>query len=105
MENPARYGYVLAKEDLYRPIRTDAVEARLKKPLDLVQLAAAVGTDFKEIQERNPQFIRDYIPPGDHTLFVPAGSGLRAVAYLNSESESVTWAKLVRTERNTIDRH
>ena len=105
MEDPARYGYVLAKKELYRPIRTDAVQVRLIRSLDLMHLAVAVGSDFKDMKERNPQFLRDYIPPGDHTLFVPAGSGLQALAYLNGQSEKVTWAKLVRSERNPVDRH
>jgi hypothetical protein len=78
---------------------------RLLKSLDLVQLAAAVGTDFKDIKERNPQFLRDYIPPGEHTLFVPAGSGMKALAYLKSNSGKVSQAKLVRSERTSVDRH
>jgi len=105
MENSERYGYTLTKEELYRPIRTDAVHIRLNGSLDLGELAAAVGTDFKEIKERNPQFLRDYIPPGEHTLFVPAGSGMSAVAYLSGKSEKVQRAKLVRSERKVVDRH
>jgi hypothetical protein len=73
--------------------------------LELANLSAAVGSDFKDLKERNPQFIRDFIPPGQHTVFVPAGSGLTAVRYLQSKSEEVTRAKLVRSERNRIERH
>ena len=105
MENPEKYGYQLAPEELYRPIRADAVRLRLLKSLDLMQLAAAIGTDFKDIKERNPQFLRDYIPPGEHTLFVPAGSGIKAVAYLKSNSGEVTQARLVRSERAPVTRH
>ena len=105
MENPERYGYLLEKDQLYRPIRTDAVHIRLTRSLDLLQLASAVGSDFKEIKERNPQFLQDYIPPGQHTLFLPPGSGIAAVAYLNSETGKVSEAKLVRSERKKVDRH
>jgi hypothetical protein len=105
MENPERYGYVLAEEELYRPIRSDAVQVRLNSSLDLAKLSAAVGTDYKELKERNPQFIKDFIPPGQHTLFVPAGSGLAALNYLNSESGKVTRAVLVRSERHRVERH
>ena len=105
LENPEKYGYLLAPEELYRPVRADAVRLQLLKALDLLQLAAAVGTDFKDIKERNPQFLRDYIPPGEHTLFVPAGSGMKAVAYLESNSGKVARATLVRSERTSINRH
>lgn len=105
MENPEKYGYALPNEELYRPIRYDAVHTRLKRPLDLVELAAAVGTDFKGIKERNPQFLRDYIPPGEHTLFVPPGSGMAAVNFLAGINGKIAWARLVRSERNPIKRH
>ena len=105
MENPERYGYVLSGAELYLPRRYDAVDIRVKGSLDLAQFAAAIETDFKEIKERNPQFLRDYIPPGEHTLFVPAGSGMTAVAYLKNQKERVSQAKLVRSERKKDNRH
>ena len=105
MEDPEKYGYVLAKEQLYRPIRTDTVQIELKRSLDLVDFAAAIGTDFKDLKERNPQFIRDYIPPGAHTLFLPPGSGLAATNYLKSKDQMVAQVKLVQSERNTTRRH
>ena len=105
MENPEQYGYELANDEIYRPIRYDAVHIRLTGSLDLVQLAAAVGSDFKEMKERNPQFLRDYIPPGKHTLFLPPGSGMAAVNYLKSRNGKVARATLVRSERNAAARH
>ena len=105
LENPEKYGYVLAEQELYHPIRTDAVRVRLRSSLDLQGLADAANTDFKELKELNPQFIRDYIPPGVHTLSLPAGNGSAAVAYLQNESGKVAQAILVRSERYRVVRH
>ena len=105
MENPERYGYDLPEEVIYQPVKTDAVVVQVEKSLDLVQLAAAVGSDFKEMKERNPQFLRDYIPPGEHTVFVPPGSGMEAVAYMESKKGRVARAKLIRSERKGTRQH
>jgi len=105
LENHRQYGYELSPDQTYRPKRYDAVEVKVRKTMDLAGLAQAIGTDFKDIKERNPQFLRDYIPIGLHTLLVPVGYGIKTVDYLKSQSGNVARAALVISDREPIDIH
>ena len=105
IENHRQYGYELSPAQTYRPNRYDAVELKLRKTLGLVGLAQAIGTDYKDIKERNPQFLRDYIPTGLHTVLVPVGYGMKTVDYLKSRSGTVARVTLVISDREPIDIH
>jgi hypothetical protein len=105
MENPGQYGYALPKEQMYAPPRFDAIDITLNSALNIVSFAEAIGTDFKDIKERNPQFLRDYIPSGSHTVMVPPGTGMLAVAYLKSLNPKTKKARLVYSDRKPVDTH
>jgi hypothetical protein len=80
MENPERYGYKLAPERTYRPIKCDTVEVRLWSPIHITKVAKALGTDFKVLKELNPQILGYYMPTGRYALKVPRGLGSRMTA-------------------------
>jgi hypothetical protein len=105
IENHRRYGYELSPAQAYRPERNDAVEVKLRRTVDLAGLARAIGTDYKDIKERNPQFLRDYIPTGLHRVLVPVGSGMKTVDYLKSKSDTAARVALVSSDREPIDIH
>lgn len=75
MENPQRFGYSLKPESVYRPIEGDTVPVRIRVPLHLTDVAQALGTDFKSLQELNPQIIGYYLPTGSYKIKVPSGLG------------------------------
>lgn len=75
MEDPERYGYSLAPERTYRPIKCDTVEVRIWSPLHMTNVARALGTDFKVLKELNPQILGYYMPTGRYTIKVPLGLG------------------------------
>ncbi len=75
MENPKRYGYSLAPERTYRPIKCDAVPVSLRIPLPITDVAQALGTTFKALKDLNPQILGYFLPTGRYTLRVPTGSG------------------------------
>ena len=105
MENPPYYGYEMSPQQVYTPQRHDAIEMTLNSSLDIVTFAEAIGTDYKDIKERNPQFLRTYIPKGAHTVSVPPGRGLKALAYLKSLNPKIKKAELVHTDRQHINTH
>jgi hypothetical protein len=105
IENHRQYGYELSPVQAYRPKRYDAVEVKLRETLDLAGLAQAIGIDYKDIKERNPQFLRDYVPTGLHTVLVPVGDGMKTVDYLKSKSGTVARVALIISDREPIDIH
>jgi len=82
MENPRRYGYILPEDQLYKPLKFDTVTVSLSSPVHITDLALAIGTDFKVIKELNPELLGYYLPTGQYSLKVPAGSGTSALAAL-----------------------
>lgn len=82
MENPKRYGFNLPPEQIYRPMWCDTVEVSLHRRLKLIDLARALGTDFKVLKELNPQIRGYYLPNGHHTIKVPPGVGSKLAAAL-----------------------
>jgi membrane-bound lytic murein transglycosylase D len=74
MSNPQKYGYYLAKEDLYEPLEFDRVEIESGNPVPIYIVAQAAKTYFKVIKDLNPH-IRNYsIPAGKHQILIPKGS-------------------------------
>ena len=87
LENPRRYGYLLPDDQLYRPLKFDTVTVSISSSVHITDLAQAIGADFKVIKELNPEWLGYYLPTGQYSLKVPAGSGrnaLAAIALLNN---------------------
>jgi membrane-bound lytic murein transglycosylase D len=82
MENPRRYGYILPEDQLYKPLKFDTVTVTLSAPVHITDLAQAIGTDFKVVKELNPELLGYYLPVGQYSIKVPAGSGANALAAL-----------------------
>lgn len=74
MSNPARFGYVLLPDDLYRPRNFETVEIKVAQPAPLYLLARAANTTFKTVKDLNPQIKYYHLPSGAHRLAVPPGS-------------------------------
>jgi LysM repeat protein len=82
MENPRRYGYILPEDQLYKPLKFDTVTVNVSSSIHITDLAQAIGTDFKVIKELNPELLGYYLPTGQYSIKVPAGSGANALAAL-----------------------
>jgi LysM repeat protein len=82
LENPRRYGYLLPDDQLYRPLKFDTVTVSISSSVHITDLAQAIGADFKVIKELNPEWLGYYLPTGQYSLKVPAGSGRNALAAL-----------------------
>jgi membrane-bound lytic murein transglycosylase D len=84
MENPERYGYRIPKESLYAPVQCDSVPVDIRQPIHIADLAEAIGTDYKNIKEFNPQILGRYLPQGQYVLKIPCNSSPRLVSFLRS---------------------
>ncbi|MEN6360653.1 MAG: transglycosylase SLT domain-containing protein [Smithella sp.] len=73
MSNPAKFGYVLSKADLYLPRQFDTVEIKAAQPVPLHVIAQAANTYFKIIKDLNPQIKYYHLPSGTHQINVPKG--------------------------------
>lgn len=72
--NPEKYGFKLAKDDLYAPLEFDSVDVDCPVDVPLHVVAAAAGTWFKVVKDLNPE-IRGYsLSQGTHSLRIPKGS-------------------------------
>jgi hypothetical protein len=105
MEDPERFGYYLSSPGSYQPKRQDVVVLKTKHAVRLVELADAIGTDFKDLKERNPRFLRDYIPPGTHTLRLPPTFGIKLTNHLAAQPSHNPTAVLIVSDRTEIQRH
>jgi membrane-bound lytic murein transglycosylase D len=72
--NPAAYGFELAPQDYYPPLRfeTAALECFEETPLRLA--AEAASTSFKTIKDLNPHVRGYYLQAGNHELRLPPGA-------------------------------
>jgi LysM repeat protein len=82
MENPERYGYHLAKEEIYQPVKYDAVQVRIYESLHLADFALTLGTNYGVIKELNPQFLKYHLPTGRYMIRVPPGLGAKVATVL-----------------------
>lgn len=82
LENHERYGFNLPPEQMYRPTWCDTVPVDMRLRLKLVDLAHALGTDFKVLKDLNPQIRGYYLPTGQYTIKVPPGLGSRVATAL-----------------------
>jgi membrane-bound lytic murein transglycosylase D len=74
MSNPEKYGYSLAKEELYQPLQFDQVEISSNQPVPIYIVAQAAKTYFKIIKDINPHIKNYHIPAGKYLILVPKGS-------------------------------
>ena len=75
LSDPARYGFTLTDDDLYKPKEFDSVELKVAEPVPLHIIASAANTYFKVIKELNPQVKNYNLPAGKHTVLIPRGEG------------------------------
>lgn len=95
-KDPARYGIEVEPEP---PVRFESVT--LAKPVELRELAAAIGVSVGELEELNPQVLRGVTPRReDFVLYVPPGTSETLLAALPALPE----AKLVDWQRHNVRR-
>jgi LysM repeat protein len=75
LSDPAKYGYVLPKDELYDPLETDSVTLKLRRTMHLRTLAVACNTTVRELREINPELRSYWLPSGKVTVKVPQGQG------------------------------
>ena len=75
MSDPAKYGFSLRPEDLYRPVPFDRVTVELPYETPIQLIAKAAGTYFKTIKDLNSHILGNTLGRGTHTLLLPRGSG------------------------------
>lgn len=71
MSNPEKYGYNLARGDLYSEVQFDRVEITVRESVPLYIIAQAAKTYFKVIKDMNPHFTSYYLPAGKHKVLIP----------------------------------
>ncbi len=74
MSNPAKFGYVLGKDDLYWPRSFDVVEITAGQPVPLHIIAQAANTYHKVIKDLNPEIKLYHLPAGTYQLHIPKGA-------------------------------
>jgi hypothetical protein len=77
LEDPGRYGYRIPETRVYRPVPCDKVQVNMSTSVPIVEVAEALGTDFKTIKDLNPHILGDHMPQGHYTVRVPPGNGPR----------------------------
>jgi membrane-bound lytic murein transglycosylase D len=82
MENPERYGYYLAKEQMYQPPDYDTVQVRVNQQFHLTDMASALGTHYRVLKELNPHILGHQLPTGQYRIKVPPGVGERVSTVL-----------------------
>jgi hypothetical protein len=85
MEDPERYGYRLAPQSIYRPIKYAPVQVKITIPRHITDVAKALGTDFKVLKELNPHILGYYLPIGRYMIKVPYGLGSGEIKDATSE--------------------
>jgi len=69
--DPARYGFILTKDDLYPPLVFDRIEITCAEDMPIQIIAEAAGTTFKEVKDLNPQIRGYYLAKGRHDIAIP----------------------------------
>lgn len=84
MENPEQYGYRIPRETLYGAIPCDSVPVDIRQAIHIADLAQALGTDYKDIKELNPQILGRHLPQGQFVLKIPCNTGPKLEVFLKS---------------------
>jgi membrane-bound lytic murein transglycosylase D len=79
LKDPAKFGFTF--EELDAPLSYETVE--IEKPVQLRAVAKALGIDFKELSDINPELRRQVTPPSAYSLRVPLGSSFTLLTKLN----------------------
>ena len=74
LQNPAKFGFHLDKEDYYTPAVFEKVHIKAENEIPLRIIAQAAKCPFKEIKDLNPEIRGYYLKAGDHEILVPKGS-------------------------------
>ena len=74
LSNPEKYGFKLAKEDLYPPLQFDRIEIVCDQETPISIIAQAAKTYFKVIKDLNPEIRGYYLTEGKHVVLVPRGA-------------------------------
>jgi membrane-bound lytic murein transglycosylase D len=77
LSHPEAYGFRLDEGDYYEPLQGDRVEIELYVPLPIRDVAAALGSYYKEMKEMNLHLSEEIIPVGTHVLNLPPGTSRR----------------------------
>jgi membrane-bound lytic murein transglycosylase D len=110
MENPERYGYNMAPQHLYEPIRYDTVEVTVDTSIPLANITRALDVDFKVIKELNLHIFGYKLPKGSYNVHVPPGFGpklaevlshLGAVAFLRKKPDPDRFVNVQPGERKS----
>jgi membrane-bound lytic murein transglycosylase D len=73
LSDPERYGFRLAHEDYYPPLRFDRIQFDCSREIPIRIIAEAAETYFKVIKDLNPELRGHYLAKGNHSLLVPEG--------------------------------
>lgn len=84
LSHPAKYGYVLPKEELYAPLEADSITLQLHRSLHLRTLAQASNSTVRQLKELNPELRSYWLPRGQVTVKVPKGEGAEVKGRLAS---------------------
>lgn len=74
LENGARYGYDLERDEYYKPLIYDEVVITLKQDTSFLKIAKACGSYYKRLRELNPRYRTPTIPKGRRRIILPPGS-------------------------------
>lgn len=80
--SPERYGYALPSAAYWKPIPSQSVTLRLKRPQHLTVVARAAGISYRQLKELNPELRRRYLPRGRVAIQVPPGKAAGLAARL-----------------------
>ena len=78
IRHPQRYGFILAKKDLYPPLQFKTVSVSNAIP-DLAQFAIDNGTNFKMLKIFNPWLLTNTLSNPLHKTYqikIPTGKGI-----------------------------
>jgi hypothetical protein len=73
LSKPEKYGFRLAKKDLYPPMRFDRVQLKFSQQTPILMIAKAAKTTFKVIKDLNPEIRGHYMSKGSHSILIPKG--------------------------------
>ncbi|MFZ1985704.1 MAG: transglycosylase SLT domain-containing protein [Desulfatitalea sp.] len=73
--DPKAYGFELAAEDFYKPLRFDTMDVDCFQETPIRLVAQAANTYFKMIKDLNPHLRGHYLQAGRHSLRLPPGGG------------------------------
>lgn len=74
LSNPDEYDISLSKSETYPIYRAERVTLSLAASIPIRLIAAAAGTDFKEIKDLNPELRGYNMLAGERSILIPRGS-------------------------------